>query len=237
VSLRFACLAVLRVFALLARSGRARDAGILIVRYQVAVPRRRVRAPGLSRADRAVPAALARLLPPGSQFRRLRLIVWPRTVLCWHASLVRRHRACPRRAPGRPRTGQSVRARVPGMARDNPGWGCRRIHGELAGPGRKPAPPAVWRILKDAGIDPAPRSHEVTYYSAPTGCTDLPMSGRFGLPGAGCGRDPRGGVDVCAGRAHTAAHQVERVSIDHAESCSLAPSNVPASGTHAYRRM
>ena len=144
MSLRFACLAVLRVFALLAllaRSGRAKDAGILILRHQVAVPRRQVKAPGLSRADRAVLAALARLLP-GSQFRRLRLIVWPRTVLCWHASLVRRHRACPRRAPGRPRTGQSVRALVPGMARDNPG--------------RKLAPPAVRRILKDAGTGPAP---------------------------------------------------------------------------------
>jgi hypothetical protein len=42
------------------------------------------------------------------------------------------------------------------------------------------------------------------------------MSGRFGAPGAGCGRDPRGGVDVCAGRPHTTAHQVERVRIDHA---------------------
>ena len=42
------------------------------------------------------------------------------------------------------------------MARDNPGWGYRRSHGELAGLGSKLAPPAVWRILKDAGIDPAP---------------------------------------------------------------------------------
>jgi putative transposase len=158
VPLRLAYLTVLRVFgwlALLARSDRAKDAEILILRHQVAVLRRRVKAPRLSWADRAVLAALARLLP-GGQLRRLRLIVSPRTVLRWHADLVRRHRACPRRAPGRPRTGQSVRSLVLEMARGNPSWGYRRIHGELAGLGHKLAPPAVWRILKDAGTGPAP---------------------------------------------------------------------------------
>ena len=43
------------------------------------------------------------------------------------------------------------------MARDNPAWGYRRIHGELTGLGSKLAPSTVWQILKDAGIDPAPR--------------------------------------------------------------------------------
>ncbi len=42
------------------------------------------------------------------------------------------------------------------MARDNPGWGYRRIHGELTGLGYKIASSTVWQILKDAGIDPAP---------------------------------------------------------------------------------
>jgi putative transposase len=107
-------------------------------------------------ADRAVLAALARLLP-GSQLRQLRLIVSPRTLLRWHADLVRRRWAYPRRAPGRPRTAPTVRALVLEMARDNPGWGYRRIHGELAGLARKLAPSTVWQILKDAGIDPAPR--------------------------------------------------------------------------------
>ncbi len=81
MSLRFACLAVLRVFswfALLARSNRAKDAEILIVRHQVAVLQRPVKAPWLSWADRAVLAALARLLPR-SQIGQLRLIISPRT--------------------------------------------------------------------------------------------------------------------------------------------------------------
>ena len=123
MSLLFAYLAVLRVcgwLALLARSDRAKDAEILILRHQVAVLQRQVKNPRLSWADRAVLAALARLLPR-SQLCQLRLIISPRTLLCWHADLVRRHWTHPSRAPGRPRTVASVRALVLEMARDNPG--------------------------------------------------------------------------------------------------------------------
>jgi putative transposase len=159
VSLRFAYLAVQRVFGwlgLLARSDRAKDVEILLLRHQIAVLQRQVKAPRLSWADRAVLVALARLLPR-SQLRQMRLIISPRTLLRWHADLVRRQWAYPRRSPGRPRTTASVRALVLEMARDNPGWGYRRIHGELAGLGYKLAPSTVWKILKDVGIDPAPR--------------------------------------------------------------------------------
>jgi transposase InsO family protein len=165
VSLRFAYLAVLRIFGwliLLARSDRAKDAEILILRHQVAVLQRQVKAPQLSWADRAVLAALASLLP-GSQLRQLRLIVSPRTLLRWHAGLVRRRWAYPRRARGRPRTAPTVRALVLEMARDNPGWGYRRIHGELVGLGHKLAPSTVWQILKDVGIDPSPRRSGQTW--------------------------------------------------------------------------
>jgi len=139
---------VLRVFgwlAVLARSGRAKDAEILILRQQVAVLQRQARAARLSWAGRAVLASLARLLP-ARQLRLLRLIISPRTLLRWHADLVALERVFPRRAPGRPRTAQALRALVPAMARDNPGWGDRRIHGELAGPGHKVCAAAVWRI-------------------------------------------------------------------------------------------
>src|SRR6185437_11458153 len=64
-SIRAAELPELRVFgwlALLVRSDRAKDAEILILRHQVAILQRQVNAPQLSWADRAVLAALARLL-------------------------------------------------------------------------------------------------------------------------------------------------------------------------------
>jgi putative transposase len=83
VSLRFAYLVVLRVFgwlALLAWPDRAKDAEILILRHQVTVLQRQVKNPRLSWADRAMLAALARLLA-GRELRQLRLIVSPRTLL------------------------------------------------------------------------------------------------------------------------------------------------------------
>jgi putative transposase len=165
VSLRFAYFAVLKVFgwlALLARSDRAKDAEILILRHQVAVLQRQVSTPSLSWADRAILAALARLLP-GDALRQLCLIISPRTLLRWHADLVRRHWTYPRRGPGRPSTAPAIRALVLEMAHDNPGWGYRRIHGELTGLGYKLAPSTVWQILKDVGIDPAPRRSGQTW--------------------------------------------------------------------------
>ena len=112
MSLRLGYLAVLRVFgwlALLARSDRARDAEILILRHQVAVLQRQAGTPKLSWADRAILSALAQLLPCG-HLRRLRLIISPRTLLRWHAGLVRRRWAYPRRTPGhRERHRQSAR--------------------------------------------------------------------------------------------------------------------------------
>ena len=58
---------------------------------------------------------------------------------------------------GRPPVRSTVRSVVLRLAQENESWGYRRIHGELARLGITVAPSTVWQILKDAGIDPAPR--------------------------------------------------------------------------------
>jgi putative transposase len=157
VVVRLLYLMLLRVLgwiALLARSEASKDAEILVLRHQVLVLRRQVGAPRLSWADRAIISALVRRIP---RTRRLCVLVTPRTLLRWHARLVRRRWTYPRRGPGRPPTRPAIRALVLRLAAENPTWGYRRITGELAGLGRKVGAATVWRILRKAGIDPVPR--------------------------------------------------------------------------------
>jgi hypothetical protein len=101
-------------------------------------------------ADRALLAAARR--------NGLRLLVTPDTILRWHRGIVRRWAAkSTRDKSGRPPTRRSIKALVLRLARENPEWGYRSIHRELAGLGVNVAASTVWEILKASGIDPAPR--------------------------------------------------------------------------------
>src|SRR3954452_6714359 len=140
--------------ALLARSDAAKDVEILTRRHEVVVLRRTNPRPKMSWLDRAVLSALSRLLP--APLRQVRLVS-PRTLLRWHAHLVARRWTYPHRRPGRPPTAAPIRTLVLQMARESPRWGYRRIQGELVGLGHTVAASTVWKIIKEAGLDPAPR--------------------------------------------------------------------------------
>jgi len=169
VLLRLAYLGVTNVFAvlgLLPMSDRDKEVEILALRHQIAVLERQLgkRKVRFSSSDRAFLAALLHRMPLPT-LRRVRLFVRPDTVLRWHRDLVTRHHAAlsrPQR-PGRPRTVRSIRILVLRLARENPQWGYRRLHGELLVLGVKVGASTVWEILKEAGIDPAPERNASTW--------------------------------------------------------------------------
>jgi putative transposase len=108
--------------ALLARSAASKDAELLVLRQEVAVLRRQNPRPKLEWADRAVLAALTRLLPRSLRMGRL---VTPETLLGWHRRLVRWRWTYPRTG-GRPPVNSRIAALIEQMARENPGWGYKR---------------------------------------------------------------------------------------------------------------
>src|SRR5712675_325801 len=156
--LRFVFLLVTRVASWLRLSRRQetwRVAEILILRHQLAVlQRRQPRRPKLNWADRALLATLLGVIPKARR-QGLRLLVTPDTMLRWHRDIVRRRWAARsmRGKTGRPATRRNIRALVLRLARENPEWGYRRIHGELAGLGVGVSASTVWEILKANGIN------------------------------------------------------------------------------------
>jgi putative transposase len=153
---------ILSRIGLLFASGDARDAEILALRHQLLVLQRQINRPHFTNTDRTILALL------GSAMTRTRrhntfLIVKPETVLRWHKQRIRRHWTQPPNKPrGRPPIDPHLRRLITRMARENPDWGYRRIHGELQRLGHTIAASTIWKILKAAGIDPTPdRAHMV----------------------------------------------------------------------------
>jgi len=131
-----------------------------MLRHEVAVLRRQVHRPALEPADRAVLAGLARVLP---RCQLGRFFVQPATLLRWHRDLVAKRWTYAHGRPGRPGIAEGTTALVLRLAKENPTWGYRRIHGELATMGIVIASSSVWAILKRHGVEPSPRRSGPTW--------------------------------------------------------------------------
>jgi hypothetical protein len=153
------CCQLLGWLMLVARRSATKDAELLVLRHEVAVLRRQVARPRLDWADRAALAVLARRLPRSVWRGRF---VHPATLLRWHRGLVRRRWGYSHQC-GRPPVAAELRELVLRLARENPTWGYRRVHGELCRLGYKLGASTVWAIRQRAGVDPAPKRSAITW--------------------------------------------------------------------------
>lgn len=136
------------------RSDTSKEIEILVLRHQLSVLQRRAPRPRITWPDRAILAALTRLLPTR---RRLGLLVTPATILRWHKRLVSGRWTTQPARPGRPGIPAGLRDLAIRLATENLKWGYRRVHGELCGLGYQIGTSTIWTILRNAGIDPSPR--------------------------------------------------------------------------------
>ena len=136
---------------LMFRGDQVKNAELLVLRHENAVLRRNARRVRYEPADRAWFTALTRFIPR----RRWTGVfaVTPTTLLAWHRRLAAgRYDTSNRRQPGRPATVRSIARLAVRLAKENPLWGYRRIHGELTKLGVTVAPSTVYEILRSSGI-------------------------------------------------------------------------------------
>src|SRR4051812_31354793 len=125
------------------RSDTSKDIEILVLRHQLAVLRRRTPRPRMTWTDRALIAALTRLLPVR---RRLSLLVTPATILRWHRQLIARRWTTQPVRPGRPAIPAGLRALVIRLANENPTWGTAASTARSSASATGSAPPRSGRF-------------------------------------------------------------------------------------------
>ena len=150
----------MQTLALLARGNAAKDLEILVLRHQLAVLRRQIPRPKLEPADRALLAAVSRVLP---RVRWSCFLVKPDTLLRWHRRLVADAWTYPHRHTGRPQLDRDVQDLIVRLAHENPRWGYLRIQGELLRLGVRVSATAIRTTLRRHGLDPVPRRTTTTW--------------------------------------------------------------------------
>lgn len=151
-------------------SDEAKDLELLLLRQQLRiVERRQKRGPHIPRWQKVPLAALARRLTVttanASELLAASVRLFkPETVLKWHREAVKRKWTFKhKQTGGRPRTDPEIEAWIIRMARENPRWGHKRIHGELGKLGVVLDPTTVANIMKRHGIQPAPQRGRSTW--------------------------------------------------------------------------
>lgn len=149
---------VFRALVRAADSSGQTELEIVVLRHQLRILKRRLPRAAVRPRDQAFLAAAARYLPrPALQG----FIVSPQTLLRWHRQLASwkwaRYTRRPRRR-GRPPLPDYVRELILKIAKENPRWGYRRVHGELARLGIKVSATAIRNLLRTNGHGPAPRA-------------------------------------------------------------------------------
>jgi putative transposase len=153
---------LLELMVLCWRSTDAKEVEILVLRHQLAILRRQHPRPRLQPQDRALLAALSRLLP---RPRWSIFVVTPETLLRWHRRVVRRRWTYPAQGRGRPSVPQQLQTVIVRLATENPRWGDQRIRGELLRLGYRVSASSVARVLRANGLQPAPRPASTTWRS------------------------------------------------------------------------
>ena len=146
----------IQVLMLLGRGDAEKDLEILVLRHQLTVLRRHTPCPRLEPADRALLAAVSRVLP---RARWSCFFVKPETLLRWHRRLVAGAWTYPHTGAGRPLLDEDVQQLIVRLAKENPRWGYQRIQGELLRLGVQVSASAIRTTLRRHGLDPGPASH------------------------------------------------------------------------------
>jgi len=150
----------IQLLALLARGDAAKDLEILVLRHQLAVLRRQSTRPKLGPGDRALLAAVSRVLP---RSRWSCFFVTPETLLRWYRRLLAGAWTYPHCQTGRQPLDQEVQQLIVRLARENPRWGYQRIQGELLPLGVRLSATVIRTTLRRHGLDPAPRGAATTW--------------------------------------------------------------------------